>query len=103
MTVGTRSKVKENPKEGRVGRSKKKNTKISNVPEVQVDNDSTEMSDLDDSDLDGDGSDEESEGGIDHDSDEFDRAKLTEKDAKRVLNDEVIFLFFYFYLLNCIL
>jgi hypothetical protein len=33
--------------------------------------------------------------------DEFDQAKLTEKDAKRVLTDEVIFFFLFFFLLNC--
>jgi hypothetical protein len=33
--------------------------------------------------------------------DEFDRANLTEKDAKKILNDEVIFLFIYFFLLSC--
>jgi hypothetical protein len=33
--------------------------------------------------------------------DEFDQAKLTEKDAKRVLTDEVIFFLLFFFLLNC--
>ena len=49
----------------------------------------------------GDSSDEEGDGGMAHGSDDdFDRAKLSEKDAKRVLNDEVKFLFDYFFLLN---
>lgn len=61
-----------------------------------VDSDSSELPDLA-SGLDHDGKDEgsmeESEGGIGEDSDdEFDQAKLTEKDAKRVLHDEVKFL-----------
>ena len=33
--------------------------------------------------------------------DEFDQAKLTEKDAKRVLHEEVTFLLTYFFLLIC--
>jgi hypothetical protein len=32
--------------------------------------------------------------------DEFDKAKLTEKEAKQVLNDEVISFFLYFFLFN---
>ena len=62
------------------------------------------MSDLNlDSDRDGthDGSGEESGEGMGQGSDDdFDQAKLTEKDAKQVLNDEVIFLFLYLFLLN---
>jgi hypothetical protein len=66
-----------------------------------VDNDSTELSEFN-SGSDGDGSDEESDGGMAQVSDDdFDRAKLTEKDAKQILNDEVIFLFIYFFLLSC--
>ena len=70
-----------------------------------VDSDSSELPDLA-SGLDHDGKDEgsmeESEGGIGEDSDdEFDQAKLTEKDAKRVLHDEVKFLSNLFFLLIC--
>ena len=35
--------------------------------------------------------------------DEFDQAKLTDEHAKRILHDEVIFLFNYFFLLICLL
>ena len=34
---------------------------------------------------------------------DFNQGRLAEKDAKQVLNDEVIFLFDYFFLLNCLL
>lgn len=70
---------------------------------VTVDDDSDAMiSDLNSgSDIDGkgDGSGgEESAGGMGQDSDdEFVQAKLTEKDAKRVLNDEVLNLLFNFF------
>lgn len=55
-----------------------------------------------DGDKKGDGS-AKSDGLMDHESDDFDQAKLKEKDAKRVLNDEVNILFFNYFLLNCIL
>ena len=83
----------------RVGTSRKKNA--INV----VDSDSTGISDPDDTGSDpiekGNGSGEESDGGMAQDSGvEFDQAKLTEKDAKRVLIDEVISFFFSFFLLT---
>ena len=64
------------------------------------------MSDLNsDSDRDGNhnGSGEESGEGTGQGSDnDFDQVKLPEKDAKQVLSDKVIFLFLYFFLLNCL-
>jgi hypothetical protein len=71
---------------------------------VVADSDSTELSDPDSGSPDRDGKDDgsgkETDGGMGHDSDdEFDQAKLTEKDAKRLLNDEVIFLLIFFFLL----
>ena len=94
--------VHAKPKAG-LGTSRKKST----ITAASVlDDDSTEMSDLNsDSDRDGkgNGSGEESGEGMGEASDDdLDRAKLPEKDAKRVLNDEVIILFTYFFLLNCL-
>lgn len=70
-----------------------------------IDSDSTDISELNsESDHDGKGNDsgKESDGDMGQGSDDdFDRAKLTEKDAKQVLNDKVIFLLFCFFLLNC--
>ena len=62
------------------------------------------MSDLN-SDLDHDGThdgsgEESGEGTGQGSEDDFDQAKLTEKDVKQVLNDKVIFLFLYLFLLN---
>jgi hypothetical protein len=105
LTIGSRSKAittgggHAKPKAGL--RAVTSGNKLRGV----VDNDSTELSEFNsgsDGDGKGDGSDEESDGGMAQVSDDdFDRAKLTEKDAKQVLNDEVIFLFIYFFLLSC--
>ena len=68
-----------------------------------VDNDSTEISDLNsdsDDDRKGDGSGGESgegTGQLEGSDDDFDQGRLAEKDVKQVLNDEVIFLFDYFF------
>ena len=102
--AAAKSKVAQaKSKAGRqVGTSKKKTSK-----NIQVVDDSTELSDLgsgSDREGKGNGSDEESAEGMDQESDdEFDQAKLTDEHAKRILHDEVIFLFNYFFLLICLL
>jgi hypothetical protein len=91
------------PKAGlqvRTSSSRNKRSKI-----TVVHSDSTEMSDLGsgtDGNGKGDGSGEGSDGGLGQESDdELDQAKLTENDAKRVLNNEVMSFIVIIYLLIC--